>query len=351
MALFSIKHIRLAGICAVVPGKTESNLDYDSITTEERQRLIKYVGIERRRVAPDGITTSDLCFEAADNLIRKLGWDTAEIQIVIFVSQSPDYYLPATAVILQDRLGLSRNCLAFDINLGCSGYVYGLSVISAMMTGSGIRKGLLLTGDISSRYCSKEDKSTYPMFGDAGSATAIELNDDQEACHFNLMSDGSSHQAIIVPDGGCRNWFSETSLMKADISKGIKRSRLDLALNGIDVFNFSINRVPKLIKELLDFSETEIDDYDYFVFHQANRLINETIRKKLAIDPEKLPYSISEFGNTSSASIPLTIVSQINEDFETRPLSMLLCGFGVGLSWGAVALKTRMPKCLPVIEV
>jgi len=351
MALFSIESIGLAGICAAVPRNEESNLNYDRISERERKLLIKTTGIEKRRIAPKGLTTSDLCFEAAKKLIEMLDWYKKEIQIAIFISQSPDYYLPATAIILQDRLALSKQCLAFDINLGCSGYVYGLSVIYGMMASFGLKKGLLMVGDISSRSCSIDDKSTYPIFGDAGSATAIELNKENGRTYFNLKSDGADHQAIMIPDGGCRNWYSEKSFEKETISKDIKRNRLEIKINGLDIFNFSVIKVPLLIRELLDYSGTQVDDYHYFIFHQANRLIVETIRKKLAIAPEKVPYSLSKYGNTSSASIPLTIVSKISDEIMTKPLTILLSGFGVGLSWGAVVLKTQMPVCLPVIEI
>ncbi len=351
MALFSIENIGLAGISVAVPRNKESNLDYDRISEKERKLLIKTTGIEERRIAPKGMTTSDLCFEAAEKLIEMLDWHKKEIQIAIFVSQSPDYYLPATAVILQDRLALSTECIAFDINLGCSGYVYGLSVIYSMMASFGLGKGLLMVGDTSSITCSVDDKSTYPIFGDAGSVTAVELNKKSGRTYFNLKSDGSGHQAIIIPDGCGRNYYSEKSFEKEIISNDIKRSGLNIKLNGIDIFNFSVTKVPLLIKELLDYSGTQMDDYHYIIFHQANLLIIETIRKLLGFTPEKVPYSLSKYGNTSSASIPLTIVSKIHDEIMTKPLTILLAGFGVGLSWGAVALKTQMPVCPPVIEI
>ncbi len=351
MACFSIPNIRIKGIAAAVPQQEVSNWDYEKLTEKERRMLVKTTGVEKRRVAPKGMATSDLCFEAAEQLLEKLEWQKEDIQILIFLSQSRDYYLPATSIILQDRLGLSKSCLAFDIGLGCSGYVYGLSVIGSMMATTGLKKGLLMMGDISSATCSPDDKSTYPLFGDAGTVSAIELDADAPPMHFNLKSDGSGYEAIIIPDGGIRNLVSEQSFEVKQIADGIERCNLNLALDGVDVFNFSITQVHPSIRELYEFANTNTEHYDYFLMHQANKLMNETIRKKLKFEPEKVPYSIAKYGNTSSASIPLTIVSELSDEVSSKPLSLLLSGFGVGLSWGAVSIETAPIVCLPVIEV
>lgn len=339
------------GIAAAVPKNSESNLNYGLISEKERQLLIKTTGVENRRIASVGMTTADLCFEAADKLVNKLNWKREDIGLLVFVSQSSDYYLPATAIILQDRLKLPTSCMGFDVGLGCSGFVYGLSVVAGLMKSTGIKKALLLAGDVSSIICSKEDKSTYPLFGDAGTATALELTNEAAALNFNLNSDGSGHKAIIVPDGGSRNLINTNSLIKKNISEGITKCALNLSLSGIEIFNFSLSKVPPLIHDFLNENKTSINDYDYFVFHQANLLINESIRKKLNLTIDKVPYSIRNFGNTSSASIPLTIVSELNNEIQTRPLSFACVGFGVGLSWGVVSFKTNKIITLPVLEI
>ena len=351
MAIFELQHIALSGIAAAVPKQTESNWEYDAITEAERKLLIKTTGVEERRVVNDTTTTSDLCAEAARQLLEKTNTSKEEIEVLIFVSQSCDYYLPATAITLQDRLGLSKNTVALDIGLGCSGYVYGLSVISSMMQAMNLKKGLLLVGDVSTIMCSKDDKSTYPLFGDAGTATLLESTNQQSAAFYNLMSDGSGYQSIIVPDGGMRHKLSPESFEKKEISKGIARNRLSLVLDGMEVFNFAIGEVPKSIRSLHEKFGLTTEEVDYFVMHQANKLMNETIRKKLKIDPHKTPYSIGKFGNTSSASIPLTMVTEIRDELESKPLNLLLSGFGVGLSWGNVRLKTNKITCLPLIEM
>lgn len=351
MACFTINNIKVAGIAAAVPRQEVSNYDYDRLTGQEKKLLIKTTGVENRRVAPKGMATSDLCFEAAGQLLEKLEWKRDEVQLLIFLSQSRDYYLPATAIILQDRLGLSKSCVAFDIGLGCSGYVYGLSVMGSMMATAGLKKGLLMVGDISSATCSPDDKSTYPLFGDAAAVTALELDSTAAPMHFNLGSDGSGYEAIIIPDGGIRNLVTPHSLDKENISDGISRSRLNLSLNGLDVFNFSVTRVPESVKAFCGYTGTDAGAYDHFVMHQANLLMNETIRKKLGIAAEKVPYTLSKYGNTSSASIPLTIVSELGNEVSTKKLSLLLSGFGVGLSWGTMSMVTDKPVCIGPIEV
>ncbi len=351
MAFFSIQDIAVKGIAAAVPSNVVSNWDYDLLTESEKKLLIKTTGVEQRRMVLPGMTTSDLCFEAAEKLLKELHWKKEEIDILIFVSQSTDYYLPATAIILQDRLGLSKSCMAFDIGLGCSGYVYGLSVISGMMKATGLKKGLLMVGDISTATCSNEDKSTYPLFGDAGTVTALQYEENAKSIRFDLNSDGSGKDAIIIPHGGLRNLASPESFVKEEIAPGIVRSKMDLALNGLDVFNFSIKEVPNSLKEFLEKIGTTTESYDYFVMHQANKLMNETIRKKMKFAPEKVPYSISKYGNTSSASIPLTIVSELSNDLKNSEKKLLLAGFGVGLSWGSVSLNLKNVVLPEIIEL
>ncbi len=351
MPFFSLHNTKISGIAAAVPKNTESNWDYNLLTETEKKLLIKTTGVENRRVAPKGMTTSDLCFEAAEKLIKELGWEKNEIQALVFLSQSRDYYLPATSIILQNRLGLPTSCMAFDIGLGCSGFPYGLSVLGSIISATGIKKALLMMGDISSATCAKEDKSTYPLFGDAGTVTALEFDKNADPMHFQLNSYGAGHKAIIIPHGGIRNLISTNSFNKKEVAKGISRSDLNLALNGLDVFNFSITKVPQSLKDFLLETNSEPEDYDYFLMHQANKLMNETIRKKLKFEPEKVPYSIQHYGNTSSASIPLTLVTQLNRELREKKLHLLLTGFGVGLSWGIASLKTNKICCPELIEL
>jgi len=350
MASFSINNVKVSGIAAAVPKNSISNWDYDLLTDSEKKLLIKTTGIESKRVVNDGVTTSDLCYEAAKKLILELNWQKEEIQVVIFLSQSRDYYLPATSIILQDRLGLSKSCMAFDIGLGCSGFVYGLSVIGSIMSATGLSKGLLMVGDISSLTCSKEDKSTYPLFGDAGTATAIEWTKGSEM-NFSLNSDGSGFETIMIPAGGVRNVVNKKSFDVKEIDKGIKRNDLNLALKGLDVFSFSVKEVPTSIYSFFEKFDVSGAEFDYFLMHQANKLMNETIRKKVKIEAEKTPYSLKNYGSTSSASIPLTIVTELQSAVKTKSLNLLLAGFGVGLSWGISSLPLNKIVCPDLIEI
>ena len=334
-----------------MPKLEVSNWNYANINEQERKLLIKTTGVEKRKmVGNSGITTTDLCKEAAEKLLAETTTPKDEIQILVFVSQTPDYFLPASSILLQNRLGLPKTCMAFDINLGCSGYVYGLSVISSIMSVGKLKKGLLLCGDISSAGPPEEDKSVYPLFGDAGTATLLEYDEKAERMYFSNQSDGSGYEAIIVREGGMRKPFTVDSFTMHEKEKGISRASRNLELNGMAVFNFSVTEVPKNINEFFQLTGTTPDSYDYFVMHQANLLMTETIRKKLKFPPEKIPYSISKYGNTSSASIPLTIVSELREKVADE-VSWLLSGFGVGLSWATVSLKTKGLICPEVIEI
>jgi 3-oxoacyl-[acyl-carrier-protein] synthase-3 len=334
MAIYSTPNVKISGISACVPKKIVYNADYKWISEKERKNLIKTIGVEQKHHVKKGTTTSDLCYVSANGLIEELGWDKSEIDLIVFVSQTRDYLVPATACILQERLGLPQTCMALDVNMGCSGYNYGLSVVSGMMTNGGVRKALLLTGDVSS-IGSYRDKTVYPLFGDAGTATAFEYKKGAPDIFFNHQTDGKGYRAIIIPEGGFRKLPTRKTFDYKSYGKGVIRTESHVVLDGIAVFNFSLREVAPNIKKLLKHANKEIKDFDYFVFHQANYLMNNTIRRMLKIDKDKFPFSLKDYGNTSSASIPLTIVTQLKEQAKTKKLSILLAGFGVGLSWGS----------------
>lgn len=351
MANFSINQVAIRGIACCVPKNTECNSDLTIMTQEEIDRFSDATGVKERRVATKGLCSSDLCFEAAEKLLTDIGWNKNEIEILVFVSQTADYLLPVTSAILQDRLGLSKECLAFDMPLGCSGYVYGLSVISGMMQSTGLKKGLLLVGDTISKVISKRDKSTAPLFGDAGSATILELDENARPMNFNLGTDGSGFKTIIIPDGNSRNSFTNHSLEMKEFGDGIIRNNCQLVLEGMDVFSFGISQAPKSVNALVNHFAIDFNNIDFFVFHQANLMMNKMISKKLKLPVEKVPYSLTNFGNTSSASIPLTIVTELSHQVSFSKNQMLLCGFGVGLSWGSVSIEMNKIICPQLIEL
>ena len=339
MGFLTVKNTAIKAIYTSVPKQKVFTKDYEWVTVAERDLFAKTTGIIERRVASSTTTCSDLCFQAADELLNDLNCRD-EIDLLLFVSQSPDYFLPATAVILQDKLGLSKSTLAFDINLGCSGYVYGLSVVGQFLQNGNFRKALLLCGDKSTISTNYQDKSSFPLFGDAGSATLLEFDKSSDEWFAHLASDGSGKDSIIIEHGHSRHPYGSVSDEYIEYEPGVIRTKKHLALNGMDVFNFALKEVAPSIRQMLENFEIKIDDIDHFVLHQANKLINESVRKKLKVIPEKVPYSIQNFGNTSSASIPLTICTCLKEKIESEQLTLLLAGFGVGFSWGSVVLKT-----------
>lgn len=341
MAFLHIKNVVLRGIAACVPSMVEENSDLIHMQAYDIDKLVSTTGIERRHIISAGTCTSDLCLKAAERLIGELNWEKKEIEALIFVSQTPDYILPATSCLLQDKLGLSTECITLDISLGCSGFVYGLSTLANYMQAGMIRKALLLAGDTSSLTCSKEDKSSYPLFGDAGTATALEFSEGEDGFKFHLGSDGSGSQAIIINDGGYRSPFCEESLIVDEIADGINRNKLHLALDGMDVFSFGITKAPETVNALLTRFNIDKEKIDFFYFHQANKMMNDRIRKKLLLPEDKVPLSLKQFGNTSSASIPLTMVTQTARELSSGQNEILACGFGVGLSWGSVCFTAK----------
>ncbi len=351
MSIFTTYHVAVRGISAAVPQQQVSNRDYEWISPSEREMLIKTTGIELRRVAAPDVATSDMGLAAAEALLVAADWDKESIDVLVWVSQSPDYHLPATAIVLQNRLQLPKSCMAFDLNLGCSGYVYGLSVMTSLLQSGQLKRGILIVGDKSTSGLSYRDKSTYPLFGDCCTATLLEFSPDAPPIYFNMQSDGSGKDAIIIPDGGIRNPLSDITFVEAEYAEGIVRHRRNLWLDGMAVFNFALREVVPNANALMSYIGTTINDYDYFVFHQANKLMNESIRKKLKLPVEKVPYTLADYGNTSSASIPLTIVARLREAVQTQSVRMVCAAFGVGLSWGSVALQTDAIVCPPIVEI
>lgn len=345
MAFLEFKNVRIAGICAGVPKNRISNLEMEAVSPDyDAVTFVEATGVMERRL-DENLTTSDLCVPAAERLIANLGWDKSEVEALIFVSQTTDYYLPATACIVQDRLGLSKECFAQDIVLGCSGWVYGLSSIVALMSNGGVKKALLMAGDARRRVDMND-----PLFGFAGTVTALEYTEGSTGFQFHFGTDGSGFDAIIIPDGGSRNRITPDSFNKEVIEER-SYSRLETRMKGMDVFSFGIMTAPASIQKLADHFGFNFQDADYYVLHQANKKMNEMIIRRLKLAPEKCPSCMYHFGNTSSASIPLTMVTQLKRQLESRPARLICCGFGVGLSWGSVAFNTNNIVIPDIVEV
>ena len=341
MAFLEFKNVRIAGIAAGVPKNVADNLHPtadDAVSTEYTpEDFVKTTGVRERRVSHT-LTTSDLCYAATEKLISDLGWEKEEIDAIFFVSQTPDYILPATACILQDRLGLSKECYASDMTLGCSGWVYGLSSAVSLLSFGSIRKALVMCGEAKPRF-ETEKRLRNPLFGSSGTVTALEYQEGAERIMFHFGTDGSGFDAIITPDGGSRNPVTKASFDK-EIVEGKETLRLQSRMKGMDVFSFGITTAPKSVKKLAERYGFDYQQADWFVFHQANMKMNNMIAKKLKLPLEKVPSSMYRFGNTNGASIPMTIVSELKGKVENQPTTFVCCGFGVGLSWGTVAFKT-----------
>lgn len=352
MAHLTYSNITITGLSACVPQNKIINRSYTAVfDAQSAADIVEKTGIEERRFAPEGMCASDLCYAAADKLLLDMEVDSSEIDVLIFVSQTPDYRMPATSVILQDRLGLSKNTAAFDINLGCSAFVYALSVAFGYASQPHVRKVLLLDGETRSRVYSAKDRSTAFLFGDAGVAALIEKQENAGTSWFSLHSDGSRADLIKADAGGFRIPSTPETLKERVIDEhGNIRTHEQGYMNGPDVFNFAIREVPKNVRETLAWSGCSAEEIEYFVFHQANQFMNGYLAQKLKLPLEKVPNCLKYFGNTSSVSIPLTIATQLQGDLKEQK-KVLLCGFGVGMSWASAILDMGPCHIPDLIEI
>ena len=344
MAFLCYRNVRVVGMSVGVPKRKVCNLDIADISTDyDAASFVEVTGVKERRIGE--LTVSDLAVPAANQLLEEVGWEKSTIDGLVVVTQHGDYIVPATSCILQDKLGLSKECMAMDISLGCSGWVYGLSSLVGMMSSGNLHRCLLICGDARRRV-----EFNDPLFGFAATITALEYKEGVNEMLFHLGTDGSGFDAIIIPDGGARNQITPSSFVPQEI-EGRQYIPLQSRMKGMDVFSFGITTAPKSVKKLADYYGFDYSSYDYLVLHQANMKMNGMIAKKLKFPDGKVPSSMWEFGNTSSASIPLTIATQIREQCRNGHVKLLCCGFGVGLSWGTVALDVDHLVIPDLIEV
>lgn len=352
MALLNYQGIGITALAGAVPRTVINNYEYTQyFPKEEVKEVVDKVGIFERRFVDDSTCSSDLCFAAAEKLILDNNIDRSEIDLLVFISQTPDYRMPATSIILQDRLGLSNSTMAFDITLGCSAFIYGLSVVYGLMQQQGIRKALILDGETRSKIYSPKDRRTAFLFGDGGVAALIERNEKFGNSYFSFNSDGSRENLIKINAGGYRNPSSVETLKEKVVDEyGNIRNEEQGYMNGGDVFNFVIREIPRDIKNILEYSQITKESIDYFVFHQANNFINTYLAKKLKLDVTKIPSTIHKFGNTSSVSVPLTIVSELKYKLEDRK-TLLLSAFGVGMTWATGIINVMDCKISDIVEI
>lgn len=347
MAFWKIDSVEIKGICGAVPDNIVSTDNIDLFSSEEARVFTDTVGIRQRYIAPEGVCASDLCYAAAEKLIADLGWSKTEIGILVFESVTRDYRTPPTSCILQERLGLSQKCFTLDIPMGCCGFMYGLIVTGNLLKSSTARKALLLVGDTASRMGSPKDKSRIPLFGDGGVAIALEFNENAQPIIATMNTDGKGYKALITPHSEFRHPVTTASFQFEDFGKGIIRRPVDSLIEGMEVFSFAISKPAKDMYEFMQtLSINKEKDIDYFLIHQANKLIVDRIVHKLNLLKDKVPYNLEEFGNMGGASIPFLFITSLREQAQTQNLSLLLSSFGLGLTWGTMLLKTT-PMLIP----
>lgn len=353
MSISNISGIKICGIASAVPEAARSLADEAEVFGKENVAKIgESTGVQKRHIA-SSLCASDLCFAAAERLLEEATCKRDSIDALIFVSQTPDYILPATSCSLHHRLNLSKACAAFDLNLGCSGYVYGLWVVSNLIASGSVRSALLLAGDTITRLASPLDRSVALLFGDAGTATLLEKDKNEGDITFVLGTDGDGEDNLIVPAGGFRQPLTESKMKRTERESGNVRSDADLFMNGAEIFSFSLNVVPSMVETLLVKSAWELGDVDAFVMHQANRFILQYLSKRMKLPKDKVVFAMENYGNTSLASIPLAMTTCLADRLKAERLRLLLAGFGVGYSWGGASLfcgKMCMPELVMVSE-
>lgn len=348
MIEFQCENIAVTGLACCVPENTVrlDEIRDPEISEEFRSNLKEKTGVLVRHISPKEQTASDLAFVAANRLLEEKKIDRNSIGALVFVTQSPDYRIPSTAYVLQARLGLPQDCVCYDINLGCSGFVYGLNVVASMMSSSNIQNALLLTGDTVSKFIHPKDFSISLLFGDSASAALLQKGKGSLLTRSVLASKGDKFRSVMIAAGAYRNIGAPAEARRH--KDGNIRSDYDLFMDGVDVFSFGISDVSRLVKEFMRSAGKTPEDYDGFILHQATLILMKQIARKAKFPMEKVPVSIDRYGNAGGTSIPLTMADAFG-DIADQELSLLLCGFGVGLSMGVVDLKINASNIFPVI--
>lgn len=341
MSYLTINHVKMVGLSACVPPDIEENLSL-SIFSDEKEagKVIASTGIARKRIVRPGTIASDLSIPAINKLLNSLGWEKDTVDCLIFVSQTRDYIAPITSAILQGKLGLRNDCYCLDMPLGCSGWIYGLSSIASVLSHGDLKRGLLVCAETNSTNRSPKDKTVKPLFADAATVTALEFDENAAPMQFEFGVDGSGYKAVCTEFGGSRNPVTQESLEMKEVEPGIWRRGIDMVVNGMDVFSFAIKVPPRSLQNIIEHFSIDVNNVDYLWLHQSNHYIDDRIRKKMKIPEEKVPYCLEDYGNTTCASIPLTMVVCSAKELMNSRKENLACGFGVGLAWGSAHFMT-----------
>ena len=329
--------VKIANIEYYLPEKVLTN---DQLAEQfpdwSSDRIEKKIGIRERRIVKEDETALDLALKAAEKVLKNYNKD--KIDFLMLCTQSSDYYLPTSACVLQNKLGLKTDIGAFDYNLGCSGFIYGLALAKSLINSNIATNILLITSETYTKHIHHKDKSNRTIFGDAAAAIVIEKLEEEHIGEFVLGTDGSGYKNLIVPNGGLRNKYNPNA-KEIDDGSGSIRTNNNLYMNGPEIFNFTIKAVPKVVSETLEKNNTTLEELDYVIFHQANRYMNDYLRKKINIPKEKFYLNLLHTGNTVSATIPIAIKDALDNKLIKKGDKVLLVGFGVGYSWGGTTIK------------
>jgi len=320
-----------------LPERVVSNGDLESeFDGWKAVKVEKKTGIRERRVAGEGETALDLGLKAAQKTLKD--FDRSQIDFLFFCTQSPDYFLPTSACILQDKLNLGQHIGAMDFNLGCSGFVYGLSLAKGLIAAGVAKNILLVTAETYNKHIHPKDKGNRTIFGDGAAAAIIQESEEPGILEFSLGTDGSGYDQLIVPNGGLRNPYDPRAQEVTDKSGNV-RSQNNLYMNGPEIFNFTIKAVPQIFEETLAKNGLTLDELDYVIFHQANLYMIEYLRKKIQIPEEKFYKNMLLTGNTVSSTIPIALKEALNEGLVKKGYKVMLLGFGVGYSWAGTIIN------------
>ena len=328
--------VKISNIEYYLPGKIITN---DQLAKQfpawSSDKIEKKIGIRERHIVKEDETALDLALEAGKKILKN--YDKDKVDFLLFCTQSPEYYLPSGACILQDRLGLKTDIGAFDYNLGCSGFIYGLAMAKSLINSNIAKNILLITSETYTKHIYPKDKSNRTIFGDAAAAVIIEKSEEEQIGEFVLGTDGSGYKNLIVPNGGLRNRYNSNA-KEIDDGSGNIRTNNNLYMDGPEIFNFTIKAVPKVVSETLEKNNITLDKIDYVIFHQSNKYMNEYLRKKINIPKNKFCENLLLKGNTVSTTIPIAIKDSLDNNFVKKNDKVLLVGYGVGYSWGGTII-------------
>ena len=343
MAMLTVSHVAIKGMAACVPPQTEATRNIEFYTTpEEAANVEKTTGVVRKHVVKDsGVTGSDLCIKAAERLLNELGWERDSIDLIVNVTQTSDYINHPNVFVAHERLGLRKECMSLDLYHGCPGWVIGMMSATSLMSHGTMKRCLLLDGDNISSMQWALDHESRPLFGDCGTATALEFDEDAKPIFFDTGTNSVDGKALIHEHGGYRHPYTMESLKNELDMRSGALAPIENGMDGMSVFSFGISTPPKSIKMVCEQAGVDLATIDKLVLHQANLFMVQKIAKKLKVDPERVPISLGEYGNVTSATIPLTIVSQCPEEYSSHPLKTVACGFGTGLSWASIYMETE----------